>query len=88
MDFAVKNIANTNVTYWGDRLLALYERGLPHRLANDLTTMGEDDLDGSVDGAKFFAAHYRWVQRAVERRIMRDKPPIVTVVDELRLAET
>lgn len=36
------------------------QRGLPHLLREDLSTAGEDDLDGSVDGNKFFGAHYRW----------------------------
>jgi hypothetical protein len=36
------------------------QRGLPHLLREDLSTAGEDDLGGSVDGNKFFGAHYRW----------------------------
>eukprot|EP01035_Chromulina_nebulosa_P033017 gene33017-44174_t len=30
-----KNVANTNVVYWGGKLLALWEAGLPHRLEAD-----------------------------------------------------
>lgn len=31
-DVNIKNVANTNAMYWGDRLFALWEGGLPHRL--------------------------------------------------------
>ena len=31
-DVNIKNVANTNALYWGGRLLALWEGGLPHRL--------------------------------------------------------
>ncbi|MEW5319701.1 MAG: hypothetical protein WDW38_010839 [Sanguina aurantia] len=51
-DLAVKNVANTNVIHWGGKTLALYERGLPHHLDDNLTTVGTDDLAGSVDGNK------------------------------------
>ncbi|MEW5299826.1 MAG: hypothetical protein WDW36_002801 [Sanguina aurantia] len=62
-DLAVKNVANTNVIHWGGKTLALYERGLPHHLDDNLTTVGTDDLAGSVDGNKFFGAHYRMVSQ-------------------------
>ena len=40
-----KNPANTSVMYWGDRLFALCEGGLPTELkAEDLATIGETDL--------------------------------------------
>ena len=31
-DVNIKNVANTNAMYWGNRLFALWEGGLPHRL--------------------------------------------------------
>lgn len=31
-DTKIKNVANTNALYWGGRLLALWEGGLPHRM--------------------------------------------------------
>ncbi|WP_072619273.1 carotenoid oxygenase family protein [Spirulina major] len=56
----VKNIANTNVIYWGDRLLALWEGGKPHRLnPHTLETLGLDDLDGILDKGGSFSAHPR-----------------------------
>jgi all-trans-8'-apo-beta-carotenal 15,15'-oxygenase len=33
-DVNIKNVANTNAMYWGNRLFALWEGGLPHRLGN------------------------------------------------------
>lgn len=43
----VKNAANTSVLALGDRLLALWEGGLPHALTLDtLATIGLDDLPG------------------------------------------
>jgi carotenoid cleavage dioxygenase-like enzyme len=43
----LKNAANTSVLALPDRLLALWEGGMPHRLTLDtLETIGLDDLDG------------------------------------------
>lgn len=45
--FQYKNVGNTNVVYWGEKLLALWENGLPHRLDPfTLDTMGLDKLCG------------------------------------------
>ncbi|MGF1537675.1 MAG: carotenoid oxygenase family protein [Elainellaceae cyanobacterium] len=60
-DFRLKNIANTNVIYWGDRLLALWEAAKPHRLSPyTLETVGVDHLDGVLEEGDSFAAH-PWV---------------------------
>lgn len=41
LDLKFKNVANTNVIYWGKQLLALWEAGLPHKLeADSLRTKG------------------------------------------------
>ena len=32
LDTKIKNVANTNVLWWGNRLLALWEGGLPHKM--------------------------------------------------------
>jgi all-trans-8'-apo-beta-carotenal 15,15'-oxygenase len=57
-DLKVKNIANTNVIYWGNKLLALWEAGLPHRLdPATLETMGLDDLDGLLKDVGCISAH-------------------------------
>lgn len=60
LDTRIKNIANTQVIYWGDKLLALWEAALPHRLdAQTLDTFGLDDLDGVLNPKDTFAAHPR-----------------------------
>ena len=55
------NPANTSVLWWGDRLLALCEGGLPYRLdPGTLETLGEDlfkDRSISQSGVSFFSAH-------------------------------
>ncbi|NEO87247.1 MAG: Apocarotenoid-15,15'-oxygenase [Spirulina sp. SIO3F2] len=59
-DLNLKNIANTNVIYWGDRLLALWEAALPHRLdPRTLETIGLDNLDGLLKPGGAFSAHPR-----------------------------
>lgn len=56
----LKNIANTNITYWGDRLLALWEGGQPHRLnPENLATIGLDDLGGALENGQPLSAHPR-----------------------------
>ncbi len=60
-DLKLKNIANTNVIYWGKKLLALWEGGSPHRLdPNTLETFGIDDLEGILPPGEPFAAHPRF----------------------------
>lgn len=59
-DLRLKNIANTNVIYWGDKLLALWEAAEPHRLdPQTLDTIGIDDLDGLLKPGDAFSAHPR-----------------------------
>jgi all-trans-8'-apo-beta-carotenal 15,15'-oxygenase len=54
-----KNLANTNVIYHGDQLLALYEGGLPHELlADTLETKGPVRLGGALrERMATFTAH-------------------------------
>lgn len=53
----VKNAANTSVLPLPDRLLALWEGGLPHRLDPEtLETKGIEDLD-SLKASETFSAH-------------------------------
>ncbi|CAM9702553.1 unnamed protein product [Ascophyllum nodosum] len=56
-----KNLANTNVHFWGGNLLALWEGGLPYRLdAKSLDTLGETNLGGTIDKKRpTFTAHPR-----------------------------
>ena len=57
-DFKLKNIANTNIIHWGDKLLALWEAAEPHRLdPHTLETLGLDYLDGILQPGDAFAAH-------------------------------
>src|SRR5579883_100052 len=59
-DFRLKNIANTNVLYWGGKLLALWEAAEPHRLdPTTLETLGLDHLEGVLQAGEAFAAHPR-----------------------------
>ena len=59
-DIRVKNIANTNVIHWGDKLLALWEAAKPYRLeADNLETIGIDDLGGAIGEEEVFSAHPR-----------------------------
>jgi all-trans-8'-apo-beta-carotenal 15,15'-oxygenase len=60
LDLRLKNIANTNIIYWGDKLLALWEAAEPHRLdPQTLETIGIDYLDGVLQPGSAFAAHPR-----------------------------
>ncbi|MBL1208312.1 carotenoid oxygenase family protein [Geminocystis sp. GBBB08] len=59
-DIRVKNIANTNIIYWGNKLLALWEAAHPYRLnPENLETMGLDNLDGILQKGDVFSAHPR-----------------------------
>lgn len=54
----LKNLANTHIIYWGDRLLALWEGAEPHRLdPQTLDTLGLDHLDGLLKPGQAFSAH-------------------------------
>lgn len=59
-DLKLKNIANTNIIYWGDKLLALWEAAEPYGLnPATLETLGIDYLDGTLKPGEAFAAHPR-----------------------------
>jgi all-trans-8'-apo-beta-carotenal 15,15'-oxygenase len=59
-DTKIKNIANTNIIYWGGKLLALWEAAAPYRLdPSTLETIGLDTLDGILQPGEPFAAHPR-----------------------------
>eukprot|EP01031_Cornospumella_fuschlensis_P029449 gene29449-35544_t len=59
-DLKLKNTANTHVTYWGDKLLAFWEGGLPYRLeADSLRTIGEYRLKGLLKPNQALSAHYK-----------------------------
>lgn len=57
-DLRLKNVANTNVYYWGGKLMALWEASHPFRLdPRTLETMGPELLDGVLEEGSPFAAH-------------------------------
>ncbi len=58
-DLRRKNVANTQVIYWGDQLLALWEAAQPYRLdPHTLETLGVDTLNGVLQQDDSpFAAH-------------------------------
>ncbi|WP_341525437.1 carotenoid oxygenase family protein [Nostoc sp. UHCC 0302] len=59
-DFQIKNIANTNVIYWGNKLLALWEAAEPHRLdPYTLETLGREYFNGVLSTGEAFGAHPR-----------------------------
>ena len=65
-DFRLKNIANTNIIYWGDKLLALWEAAEPHSLdPKTLETIGIDYLDGILQPGDSFSAH-PWIDPSCE----------------------
>ncbi|MBM0740653.1 carotenoid oxygenase family protein [Phormidium sp. CLA17] len=60
LDVRLKNIANTNILYWGGKLRALWEAAEPHALdPRTLDTLGLDNLEGVLKPGDAFAAHPR-----------------------------
>ena len=60
MDLKLKNIANTGVHYWGEKLLALWEAAEPYRLGPvELDTLGPEYFDGLLKEGQAFSAHPR-----------------------------
>lgn len=53
----VRNTANTNVIYHGDKLLAMWEGGFPHLLNSDLSTVGLYDYQGALKPGDALTAH-------------------------------
>lgn len=59
-DLKLKDIANTQVLYWGGKLLALWEAASPHRLdPSTLETLGKETLNGLLQNDAGFTAHPR-----------------------------
>lgn len=59
-DRKLKNIANTNIIYQGDKLLALWEGGQPYRLDPvNLDTIGIENFDRALAPGQVFTAHPR-----------------------------
>ena len=53
----IRNTANTNVIYHGEKLFAMWEGGFPHLLNNDLSTVGLYDYDGALKPGDALTAH-------------------------------
>ncbi|MBD2211696.1 carotenoid oxygenase family protein [Nostoc linckia FACHB-104] len=59
-DFKIKDIANTNVIYWGGKLLALWEAAEPYRLdPYTLETLGREYFNDVLSTGEAFSAHPR-----------------------------
>lgn len=60
-DLRRKNVANTNVVYWGKKLLALWEGGLPHNMEPmTLQTFGESRMGKVLKPSQNLGAHPRY----------------------------
>lgn len=56
-DLSVKQIANTGIVRWANKILALYERDVPYHLKDvTLETEGTTTLQGAID-EPYFSAH-------------------------------
>ncbi|MEM9265073.1 MAG: carotenoid oxygenase family protein [Cyanobacteria bacterium P01_F01_bin.13] len=75
-DLRLKNIANTNVIYWGGKLLALWEAAEPHQLdPKTLETIGLDNLNGLLKPGDAFSAHPRVDPGFVHDSVNLSNPP-------------
>ena len=62
--FGRRNPASTHIVYHHETLWALCESGWPHRLdAQNLATLGGDDLGGLLRPGSRFSAHPKWHPR-------------------------
>jgi all-trans-8'-apo-beta-carotenal 15,15'-oxygenase len=58
LDLRFKNVANTNVVYHANKLLALWEASRPYRLDPDtLDTIGIESFNGVLSPGQVFTAH-------------------------------
>ena len=58
LNVKLKNTANTNIVYWANRLLALWEAGNPQQLEPaSLSTIGEYKMRGVLKDGQPFSAH-------------------------------
>jgi all-trans-8'-apo-beta-carotenal 15,15'-oxygenase len=57
-DLKLKNIANTHIIFWAEKLLALWEAAEPYRLdPTSLETIGLDYMNGLIEAGGSFTAH-------------------------------
>jgi all-trans-8'-apo-beta-carotenal 15,15'-oxygenase len=58
--YRFKNPSNTNVYFWGGKLLSCWESGIPYELdPRSLKTIGKTDLNGAISESKCLAAHFK-----------------------------
>jgi all-trans-8'-apo-beta-carotenal 15,15'-oxygenase len=75
-DLKLNNVANINVIYWGQKLLALWDLGSPYRLEpGTLDTLGRDFLDGVLESDDAFSSH-PWIDPSCH--LDGGKPCLVT----------
>jgi len=70
-DFDVKNVANTGVVEWNDKVYALWEGGKPHELRkNDLNTIGKevDEVLGQALGYRKWRRITEWKKTKRRKR--------------------
>lgn len=81
-DLRKKNVANTNILYWGQKLVALWEGGLPHSMDPiSLETIGESTLGGVLGRGETLTAHPRYDPvKARQIFFSADVGPITTKV--------
>ena len=83
-----KNPANTNVYYWGGKLLACWESGLPYLLdPTTLDTVGKETLNGVLDEPRCLAAHFRYDMVNDRLVTFRYPPPLSRLLFEVFLSE-
>ncbi|GJQ13502.1 hypothetical protein GpartN1_g5293.t1 [Galdieria partita] len=57
-DLSMKNVANTGVVHWDDRLFAFWEAGVPYQLnPSNLVTTGPTQFQGAILQSGNFTAH-------------------------------
>lgn len=82
-----KNVANTNVIWWGQRLLALWEGGQPYKLDPlSLGTAGASSLAGVIADKQGLTAHPRYDAKN-DRLVCYDYKPNPISGTALRLFE-
>ena len=76
-----RNPSNTNVFYWGGKVLSLYETGLPYAMdPRTLMTLGADDLGGALTHGTM-SAHFRY-------DAVRDRLVVISLKPGLRKGST
>ncbi|KAL5459802.1 hypothetical protein EMCRGX_G033178 [Ephydatia muelleri] len=82
-----RNPSNTNVFYWGGKIVSCYETGLPHSLDPvTLDTRGVDTFNGALE-LKVLAAHFRLDMENMRLVCMGMKPGVGHLPPSLAIYE-